>query len=91
MCGVPTRIADGKTPLWRDTKSIKKIANEAVKNVYQHASSPADEKYLGQRKAIALRFRRKYNSDVHNRTCVKHQTGDAFFGKDLGSHSSGMP
>jgi hypothetical protein len=70
MCGVPTRIADGKTPLWRDTKSIKKIANEAVKNVYQHASSPADEKYLGQRKAIALRFRRKYNSDVHRRTCA---------------------
>src|SRR5260370_2829361 len=64
MCGVPTTMADGKTPLRRDAKSIKKIANEAVKNVYQHVSSPADEKYVGQRKAIALRFRRKYNSDV---------------------------
>src|SRR5258708_1873931 len=63
-CGVPTTMADGKTPLQRDAKSIKKIANEAVKNVYQHVSSPADEKYVGQRKAIALRFRRKYNSDV---------------------------
>src|SRR6202023_2519074 len=64
MCGVPTTMADGKTPLKRDAKSIKKIANEAVKNVYQHVSSPADEKYVGQRKAIALRFRQKYNSDV---------------------------
>ena len=64
MCGVPTTMADGKTPLRRDAKSIKKIANEAVKNVYQHVSSPADEKYVGQRKAIAARFRRKYNSDV---------------------------
>jgi hypothetical protein len=49
-------MADGKTTLRRDAKSIKKIANEAV---YQHVSSPADEKYVGQRKAIALRFRRK--------------------------------
>jgi Uncharacterized alpha/beta hydrolase domain (DUF2235) len=64
MCGVPTTMADGKTPLKRDAKSVKSIANEAVKNVYQHVSSPADEKYVGQRKAIALRFRRKYNSDV---------------------------
>src|SRR5258708_33696848 len=64
MCGVPTTMADGKTPLRRDAQSIKKIANEAVKNVYQHVSSPADEKYVGQRKAIARRFRRKKNSDV---------------------------
>jgi hypothetical protein len=64
MCGVPTTMANGKTPLRRDAKSIKKIANEAVKNVYQHVSSPADEKYVDQRKAIALRFRQKYNSDV---------------------------
>jgi uncharacterized protein (DUF2235 family) len=64
MCGVPTTMADG-TPLRRDTKSLKKIANEAVKNVYQHVSSPADEKYVEQRKAIALRFRQTYNSDVN--------------------------
>jgi hypothetical protein len=56
MCGVPTTMAHGKTTLRRDAKSIKKIANEAV---YQHVSSRADEKYVGQRKAIALRFRQK--------------------------------
>jgi hypothetical protein len=64
MCGVPTTMADG-TPLRRDAKSLKKIANEAVKNVYQHVSSPADEKYVEQRKAIALRFRQTYHSDVN--------------------------
>ena len=64
MCGVPTTMADGKTPLRRDAKAIKKIANEAVKNVYQHVSSPAEEKYVDQRKALAVRFRNKYNSDI---------------------------
>jgi uncharacterized protein (DUF2235 family) len=64
MCGVPTTMADGKTSLRRDANSIKKIANEAVKKVYQHVSSPADEKYVDQRKALALRFRKKYNSDA---------------------------
>ena len=63
MCGVPTTVADGKTPLRRDAKSIKKIANEAVKEVYQHVSSPSDEAYVDQRKALALRFRQKYKSD----------------------------
>jgi hypothetical protein len=63
MCGVPTTMEDGKTPLRRDAKSIKKIANEVVKKVYQHVSSPSDEAYVGQRKALALRFRQKYGSD----------------------------
>jgi uncharacterized protein (DUF2235 family) len=39
LCGVPTTMGDGKTPLRRDAKSVKKIASEAVKNVYQHVSS----------------------------------------------------
>jgi len=64
LCGVPTTMKDGKTPLRRDAKTVKKIASEAVKNVYQHVSSPADEKYVDQRKAIALRFRLKYKSDA---------------------------
>jgi hypothetical protein len=64
LCGVPTTMGGGKTPLRRDAKSVKKIASEAVKNVYQHVSSPADEKYVEQRKAIALRFRLKYKSDA---------------------------
>lgn len=64
LCGVPTTMADG-APLRRDARSLKKIANEAVKNVYQHVSSPADNEYVEQRKAIALRFRQKYGSDAN--------------------------
>ena len=63
FCGVPTTMADGKTPLFRDLNSTQKIAKEAVKEVYQHVSSPKDAAYIEQRKALALRFRNKYRSD----------------------------
>ena len=64
FCGIPTTMADGKTPLFRDVNSTRKIAKEAVKQVYEHVGSPKDTAYLEQRKALALRFRRKYGSDV---------------------------
>ena len=63
FCGVPTTMADGKTPLFRDAGSTRKIAKEAVKQVYEHVGSPKDAAYLEQRKALALRFRKKYGSD----------------------------
>ena len=63
FCGIPTTMADGTTPLFRDVKSTRKIAKEAVKEVYEHVGSPRDTAYLEQRKALALRFRRKYGSD----------------------------
>jgi len=63
LCGVPTTMADGKTPLFRDAGSTRRIAKEAVKNVYQHVSSPKDAAYVEQRKALALRFRKKYGCD----------------------------
>jgi uncharacterized protein (DUF2235 family) len=62
FCGVPTTMADGKTPLFRDAGSTRKIAKEAVKQVYEHVGSPKDAAYLEQRKALALRFRKKYGS-----------------------------
>jgi uncharacterized protein (DUF2235 family) len=65
LCGVPTTMADGRTPLYRDVGSTRKIAKVAVRNVYQHVSSPKDKAYLEQRKALALRFRQKYGSDVN--------------------------
>ena len=64
LCGVPTTMADGRTPLYRDDGSTRKIAKEAVRNVYQHVSSPKDTAFFQQRKALALRFRRKYGSDA---------------------------
>jgi uncharacterized protein (DUF2235 family) len=63
LCGVPTTMADGKTPLFRDVGSSRKIAKEAVKEVYQHVSSPKDAAYVEQRKALAHRFRKKYGCD----------------------------
>lgn len=63
LCGVPTTMADGVTPLFRDEDSTRKIAKEAVKKVYQHVGSPKDTAYLEQRKALALQFRKKYGSD----------------------------
>jgi uncharacterized protein (DUF2235 family) len=64
FCGIPTTMADGKTPLFRDTASTRKIAKEAVLKVYAFVGSPKDTDYLEQRRALALRFRKKYRSDV---------------------------
>jgi len=64
LCGVPTTMQDGGTPLYRDAKSARRIAKEAVRRVYQHVSSPRDKAYLEQRKALALQFRTKYGSDA---------------------------
>jgi uncharacterized protein (DUF2235 family) len=63
MCSVPTTMADGETPLFRDAGTARRIAKEAVKGVYQHVSSPRDKCYIEQRKALALRFRQRYHSD----------------------------
>jgi uncharacterized protein (DUF2235 family) len=65
FCGIPTTMADGTTPLFRDVNSTRNIAKEAVKQIYEHVGSPKDTAYLEQRKALALRFRRKYGSDVN--------------------------
>jgi uncharacterized protein (DUF2235 family) len=63
LCGIPTTMKDG-SPLRRDPKTTKAIASEAVKTVYQHVSSPKDTKYLGQRRALAARFRARHHSDL---------------------------
>ncbi len=67
-CGVPTQMKDG-SPLRRDTASVKKIAAEAVKQVYQHTSSwnrakasPRQLELLYQRDALGARFRQQYGS-----------------------------
>ena len=61
FCGVPTRMRDG-SPLRRDEASCRRIAREAVTKVYQHVSSEKDEAFLGQRRALAARFREQYAS-----------------------------
>lgn len=65
FCGVPTTMPDGRTALYRDAGTTRKIAREAVRGVYQHVGSPKDTAYLDQRKALALRFRKTYGSDAN--------------------------
>jgi type VI secretion system (T6SS) phospholipase Tle1-like effector len=67
LCGVPTRMKDG-TVLRRDDRTTKKIATEAVKDVYQHVSSPKDTKYYEQRTALAQRFRTQYGSGADGKS-----------------------
>lgn len=69
MCGVPTQDEGGK-PLQRDKKTAKRIANEAVKKVYQHTASKKDsqasereKELLKQRRELASRFREKHQSN----------------------------
>jgi uncharacterized protein (DUF2235 family) len=62
MCGIPTIDKRGKA-LYRDIGSSAKLASRAVKSVYQHVSSPRDEKHVGQRKALAQTFRNDYGAN----------------------------
>lgn len=60
-CGVPTKGADGGK-LKRDSVNARRIATEAVKDVYQHGSGRRDKKFRRQRQELATRFRIKYGS-----------------------------
>ncbi|QQO16702.1 DUF2235 domain-containing protein [Bradyrhizobium diazoefficiens] len=66
-CGIPRHMPDG-SPLRRDPKSIHKLAEHAVKDVYQFCPSYS-RKTLGYRQflletrdAIAAQFRQQYGS-----------------------------
>jgi uncharacterized protein (DUF2235 family) len=59
-CGVPTRMKDG-SPLQRDAKSARRIASEAVNDIYQYGSSIPDDPFKSERKERARRFRAAYD------------------------------
>ena len=61
LCGVPTRMQDG-SPLKRDAATCRSIASQAVRDIYQHVSSPRDARYVPQRKEMAARFREQFAS-----------------------------
>jgi uncharacterized protein (DUF2235 family) len=61
LCGIPTERG-GDKPLRRDAGSARTLAARAVKSVYQHVSSPKDEQFVEQRKALALQFRERYRT-----------------------------
>lgn len=62
FCGVPTRMKDGKT-LRYDSGTIRAIATEAVKQVYQYGSSIKCDPFKELRGKRALNFRTAYGSD----------------------------
>lgn len=61
LCGVPTHAADGG-PLPRYGKSLRRIAEEAVSQVYEHGSGSGEPVRKDERLEKARRFREKYGS-----------------------------
>lgn len=62
LCGVPTRDADGG-PLPRYGRRLRKIADEAVQQVYEHGSGKNTPEHKAERLEKARRFRQKYSSN----------------------------
>ncbi len=61
LCGVPTRNSDGG-PVPKYGSSLRKIASDAVKYVYNHGAGSQRSKYERERETKAARFREKYAS-----------------------------
>lgn len=62
LCGVPSHGADGR-PLPRYGKALRKIADEAVQQVYEHGSGSNKPERKAERMEKARRFRAKYGSE----------------------------
>jgi len=61
-CGVPTHMKDG-APLHYDPGTIRAIATEAVKQIYQYGSSIKGDPFKDLREKRAHQFRLAYGSD----------------------------
>jgi uncharacterized protein (DUF2235 family) len=61
-CGVPTHMKDG-APLHYDPDTIRAIATEAVKQIYQYGSSIKGDPFKDLREKRAHHFRVAYGSD----------------------------
>jgi hypothetical protein len=61
-CGVPTHMKDGSA-LRYDPDTIRAIATEAVKKVYQYGASIKDDPFKELREERAQQFRQAYGSD----------------------------
>lgn len=60
-CGIPT--TENGQPIKRDAATARRIAHEAVVDVYQHAVGRRNEKFENQRTELARLFREKYASN----------------------------
>jgi uncharacterized protein (DUF2235 family) len=63
LCGVPTKMSDG-SPIPRYGPTLRKIASDAVKYVYNHGAGLNRRKYEDEREEKARRFRLKYGSNA---------------------------
>ena len=61
LCGVPTQMKDG-SPLRRDPKSARRVAEEAVKQVYQYGAGIQGDPFKDLRMKRAAAFRRAYGA-----------------------------
>lgn len=61
LCGVPIKDADGK-PIPRAGRALRRIADEAVHDVYEHGAGGERAKYEPEREEKARRFRLKYGT-----------------------------
>ncbi len=61
LCGVPTLGMSGKS-LAKYTKETRRIADEAVRKVYEHGAGRDRAAFEDERNELARRFREKYHS-----------------------------
>lgn len=62
LCGIPTRMADGSAVPTNGPR-LRKIAEDAVKYVYNHGAGKDRRTYFPERETKAERFRNKYHSN----------------------------
>jgi uncharacterized protein (DUF2235 family) len=68
-CGVPTQAADG-SPVPRRGYRARRIAREAVRDVYEHGAGRDRATYEPERDEMARRFRAKYKCDDNGKSNV---------------------
>ena len=69
LCGVPTRDENGN-PILRDPKSVRQLAEKAVKKVYLYGNGWTALRFADQRKQIAQKFRMTYGSDDNGQSNI---------------------
>lgn len=62
LCGIPTQVEDG-APVPRFGNALRRIAEEAVQQVYEHGSGSDKAERKAERLEKARRFRAKYASN----------------------------
>lgn len=65
LCGIPTSLENGDA-LPTGGKTLRDIADEAVRKVYEHGAGRTRSEFEEEREELALRFRTRYQSEEIN-------------------------